>query len=45
MVSGSVDSKGLPVTIPRSVDSTGLIASCIDSIGLQVVYNKRLNKK
>jgi hypothetical protein len=45
MVSGSVDSKGLPATVLRSVDSTGLIVACTDSIGLQVVHNQRLNKK
>jgi hypothetical protein len=42
---GSVDSKWLADAYLRSVDSSGLIGALTDSIGLQVVYNQRLNKK
>jgi hypothetical protein len=45
VVSGSVDSKRLADTYLGSVDSNGLIGALTDSIGLQVVYTQRLNKK
>jgi hypothetical protein len=45
VLSGSVDSKGLADTYLRSVDSRRLTGALTDSIGLEVIYNQRLNKK
>jgi hypothetical protein len=45
MLLGSVDSKGLADAYLRSVDSRILIGAFTDSIGFEVVYNQRLNKK